>query len=395
MTSTVIEPETGQDVMEFVDSLDREAVRSIESNGAPVSIMEERLRAPASWYAGLLAMPILYKVLFANSLIVMLGAIAGTWVTIETVRSAPDGAFYELAIIFALAGIVLSVAANYLVLRAAFQPLAVLERAALAVKDGDYSARAFEVTFSDPQVAHLAETFNATLDELERDRIELREVASQVVRAQEEERKRISRELHDDTAQILFAQILRITAFKSSPDASLQEVASLLEEMTVEALEGVRRLALELRPPALDDLGLLAALGELAQRISDQTGIPVDYQAHGPKSRMPAEMELVLYRIAQEALMNVAKHAHASHAWLELERFQDQIVLTVRDNGIGFDLPSATRRDDRGVGLGLFGMEERAHLVGGTLDIDTAEGRSTRILARIPINLDDSPRGSS
>jgi two-component system sensor histidine kinase UhpB len=347
---------------------------------------------PDRWYSRLLALPILYKVLFANSAIVMLGALAGTWVTIETVRRAPDGAFYELAILFAIAGIVLSVIANFLVLRAAFQPLAVLEKAALAVKNGDFSARVVEVTFTDPQVAHLAETFNATLDELERDRTELRSLASQVVRAQEEERKRISRELHDDTAQILFAQILRLTALKGSPDSKVQEVASTLEEMTVEALEGVRRLALELRPPALDDLGLLAALGDLAQRISDQTGIPVDYQARGLKGRMPAEMELVLYRIAQEALMNVAKHAHASHAWLDLERSEHEVTLMVRDDGTGFDLASATQRDDRGVGLGLFGMEERAHLVGGTLKIHTEHGQSTSILARIPLEHEATTR---
>jgi two-component system sensor histidine kinase UhpB len=336
----------------------------------------------------LLALPILYKVLFANSAIVMLGAIAGTWVTIETVRRAPEGAFYELAILFAFAGIVLSVIANFLVLRAAFQPLAELEKAALAVKNGDLSARAVEVTFTDPQVAHLAETFNATLDELARDRAELRSLASQVVRAQEEERKRISRELHDDTAQVLFAQILRLTALKGSPDPTVQGAAATLEEMTVAALEGVRRLALELRPPALDDLGLLAALGDLAQRISDQTGILVDYQERGPKGRMPAETELVLYRIAQEALLNVAKHAHASHAWLDLERTEQEVTLSVRDDGIGFDLMAASQRDHRGVGLGLFGMEERAHLVGGSLDISTEPGKSTRILARIPLDRD-------
>jgi two-component system sensor histidine kinase UhpB len=378
--------------MASTESFELDANSSTDRKGAAPAAEQSPGELPSRFYSRLLGLPILYKVLFANSAIVMLGAIAGTWVTIETVRQAPDGAFYELAILFAFAGIVLSVIANYLVLRAAFQPLAELEKTALAVKDGDFSARAIEATFTDPQVAHLAETFNATLDELERDRTELRSLASQVVRAQEEERKRISRELHDDTAQILFAQILRLTALKGSPDAKVQDVASTLEAMTVEALEGVRRLALELRPPALDDLGLLAALGELAQRISDQTGIPVDYQARGLKGRMPAEMELVLYRIAQEALMNVAKHAHASRAWLDLERTEQEVTLSVRDDGSGFDLASATQRDDRGVGLGLFGMEERAHLVGGDLKIDTKQGESTRILARIPLALDGSAR---
>jgi two-component system, NarL family, sensor histidine kinase UhpB len=336
----------------------------------------------------LLGLPIVYKVLFANAAIVMLGAVAGTWVTIEMVRRAPNGTHYGLAIIFVVAGIILSVIVNFLVLRAAFQPLAVLERAALAVKDGDLSARASDGTFTDPQIAHLAETFNATLDELARDRSELRSLASQVVRAQEEERKRISRELHDDTAQILFAQVLRLTALKGSADPGVQETAAKLEAMTVEALEGVRRLALELRPPALDDLGLLAALGDLAQRFSDQTGIPVDYRPTGLRGRMPAETELVLYRIAQEALMNVAKHAQASRVRLDLDRSENEVTLSVRDDGTGFDLASASTRDDRGVGLGLFGMEERAHLVGGSLRIDTAPGMETHIFAQIPFDHD-------
>jgi two-component system sensor histidine kinase UhpB len=336
----------------------------------------------------LLGLPILYKVLVANAAIVMFGALGGTWVTIEMVRRAPHGTYYGLAVLFVFAGIILSVIVNFLVLRAAFQPLAVLERAALAVKNGDLTARAAEVTFTDPQIAHLAETFNATLDELARDRLELRSLASQVVRAQEEERKRISRELHDDTAQVLFAQVLRLTALKSSADPSVQETATKLESMTVEALEGVRRLALELRPPALDDLGLLAALGDLAQRFSDQTGIPVEYRPRGLRARMQAETELVLYRIAQEALMNVAKHAQASQVWLDLVRSEDEVTLSIQDDGIGFDLASASERDDRGVGLGLFGMEERAHLVGGQLKILTSPGNETRIVAQIPLDLE-------
>lgn len=350
--------------------------------------MQHENRRTAMIVRRLLGLPILYKVLVGNAAIVTLGAIAGTWVTIEMVRRAPNGTYFSLAILFVVVGIILSVIVNFLVLRAAFQPLSVLERAAFAVKNGDLSARAEEVTFTDPQIAHLAETFNATLDELARDRLELRSLASQVVRAQEEERKRISRELHDDTAQVLFAQVLRLTALKSSDDPRVQETAAKLEAMTVEALEGVRRLALELRPPALDDLGLLAALGDLAQRFSDQTNIPVDYHPRGLRGRMPAETELVLYRIAQEALMNVAKHAQASHVQIDLDRSPEEVRLSIRDDGSGFDLASATVRDDRGVGLGLFGMEERAHLVGGALSIVTAPGNATQILARVPLDHD-------
>ncbi|MDP9362905.1 MAG: HAMP domain-containing sensor histidine kinase, partial [Chloroflexota bacterium] len=324
-----------------------------------------------------LRLPILYKVLVANAAVVVLGAVAGTWLTVLATRA--DEAAVPLVFAFVLLGVVLSVVVNWLVLRAAFRPLTSLERVAEAVRLGDLSARAEPTPFADPQVAHLAATFNGTLDELERDRAELRSVASQVINAQEEERKRISRELHDDTAQVLFAQLLRLTALKASPNAEVRGTAATLEEMTAEALEGVRRMAMELRPPALDDLGLQATLADLAQRFSEQLGIPIDYQPRGPRGRLPAEVELVLYRVAQEALTNVAKHAGAGRVWIDLDRGPHDVTLSVQDDGRGFEPAEETRRDGRGLGLGLFGMAERVALVGGNFTIWSRPGRGTEI----------------
>jgi len=338
-------------------------------------------------------LPILQKVLIANASIVVLGAIAGTWITSETARSTEGRTFMALAFTFVVIGIVLSVVVNYVVLRAAFRPLATLEAAALAVRQGDLSVRAAPSSFTDPQVAHLAETFNATLDELARDREELRSLASQVIRAQEDERRRIARELHDDTAQVLFAQLLRLTTLKASPDKSIQELAATMEQMTVEALEGVRRLALELRPPALDDLGLSAALGELAQRFSEQLKIPVDYQARGLRGRLPSEVELVLYRVAQEALTNVAKHAEARHVWLDVDRTPTDVSISIRDDGKGFDPDNVASSDGRGLGLGIFGMEERVALVGGRFRIWSAPGHGTEVFAFIPLDADTNTPG--
>lgn len=331
----------------------------------------------------LLRLPILYKVLVANVAIVVLGAVFGTWVTVLATRANQGGA--RLVLGFVVLGVILSVIVNWLVLRAAFRPLTSLGRVAEAVRRGNLSARAESTPFGDPQVAHLAETFNGTLDELEQDRAQLRSVASQVINAQEEERKRISRELHDDTAQVLFAQLLRLTALKGSPNEEIRATAGTLEEMTVEALEGVRRLALELRPPALDDLGLQAALADLAQRFSEQLGMPIDYQARGPRGRLPPEVELILYRVAQEALTNVAKHARATHAWIDLDHGPADVTLSVRDDGRGFDSAVETRRDGRGLGLGLFGMAERVALVGGSFSIWSRPDRGTEIFAFLPL----------
>jgi two-component system sensor histidine kinase UhpB len=335
---------------------------------------------------------IFYKILIANVTIVVIGAIAGTWITIITVRRESDPRFYPLAGIFVLVGIVLSLALNFLALRAAFRPLSRLQRAALAVRQGDFSVRADESAFGDPEIRELAETLNETLDELARDRIVLNHLASQVIRAQEDERRRIARELHDDTAQVLFAQLIRLSALKASDDVTVHDLAESLEQMTSEALESVRRLALELRPPALDDLGLLAALGDLAQRYSDQLEIPVDYEARGDRGRLNPDIELVLYRVAQEALTNVAKHANAAAAWIDLDRTESDVTLSIRDDGDGYDLTNVVDSDDLGLGLGLFGMEERVSLVGGRFRVWSEPGKGTEVFAYIPLSAHPGPR---
>ena len=333
-----------------------------------------------------LSVRIQFKVLLANAVIVVVGALVGTWLTVTTVQAAPEESYRTLAGGFALAGVLLSISVNYLVLRAAFQPLQGLERVTEAVRRGDLSERAEPALFDDPQFSRLAATFNATLDELDRDRHELRALASQVIRAQEQERQRVARELHDDTAQVLFAQLLRLTTLRASPNPEVSQTSADLEQMTVEALESVRRLALELRPPALDDLGLEAALEGLAQRYADQLDIPVDYQARGPRLRLSEEIELVLYRVAQESLTNIVKHAGADKVWIDLDRGVHDLSLSIRDNGVGFD-PEDTETPGRArAGLGLFGMRERAALAGGTLRIWQRPGGGTEVFTFIPLD---------
>jgi two-component system sensor histidine kinase UhpB len=350
------------------------------------SLSDPSRRSRGTVQQRLAALPLLYKVLIANSLIVLAGAVFGTYATVRFVHEDVVPTREWLALIFGAVGLVLSLAVNYWVLRAAFEPLDTLERVATAVRNGDFSARSGPFRFSDPQLARLAETFDQTLDELERDREELRHLAVQVIGAQEEERKRIARELHDDTAQVLFAQLLRVTALKASPNEDLRAAAEAIEDSTVEAIEGVRRLALELRPPALDDLGLREALGDLAQRFSEQLGIQVHYNVTGLRDRLRPEVELMLYRVAQEAMTNVAKHAAATEAWITLVRSGASVTMAIDDNGTGFDPTVPGSRDGRGLGLGLFGMEERVSLVGGTLSITRLEPTGMRILAHVPLD---------
>ena len=326
------------------------------------------------------------RILLSNAAIVVLGAVAGTWLTSVIVRRAPNEMMVPLAGLFAVLGIVLSVLVNIVVLRAALAPLVQLRQAAQAVRSGDLAARAPISAQADVEMTDLAETLNATLDELARDHAQLRSLSSQVVRAQEEERRRIARELHDDTAQLLFAQLLRVTALKSSPIDEVRSAGAELEDSTVEALEGVRRLALELRPPALDDLGLADALADLAQRFLAQSRITIDYRVSGSRARLPADVELVLYRVAQEALTNVAKHARPRAVSMDLDRAQSDVSISIRDDGCGFDPGMQTGHASTGIGLGLFGMQERVNLVGGSFRIWSRPSGGTEVFAFVPLD---------
>jgi two-component system sensor histidine kinase UhpB len=365
-------------------------MKSVQSDPAHPEEEESASGKSAALQEQLLSLPILYKVLIANALIVLAGAVFGTYVTARFVHEDIVPRREGLMLLFGGLGVVLSLAVNYWVLRVAFEPLDSLERVASAVRHGDFSARTEPWRFGDPQLSRFADTFNETLNELQQDREQIQSLADQVIQAQEEERRRISRELHDDTAQVLFAQLLRVTALKHSSDPELRSTAEELEDLTVEAIESVRRLALELRPPALDDLGLHDALADLAQRFEAQLGIPISLKMSGARGRLASEVELVLYRVAQEALTNAGKHARATRIVLELVRSDTGVTMRIEDDGRGFDPALASARDGRGIGLGLFGMEERVGLVGGTLSIDRIDPHGTRITARIPL-IGDTP----
>jgi len=309
---------------------------------------------------------------------------------IEVFHLHLDGRFFPIGLAFAVVFTLTTVLVNWAVLRSVLKPLALLEQAAEAVSHGDYDARTRIDDVTDPQIAHFAATFNATLDQLAVDRARVRDLAAQTLRAQEDERNRIARELHDDTAQMLFAQLMQLSAFRAHATGDAAALAERLEAMTAEALESVRRVALELRPPALDDLGLYAALFDLGQRFADQRGLAVDYSWQGSHARLPATADLAFYRIAQEALTNVARHAGTSTATLTVIRIGEMLTMRVADEGVGFDLETRTAADGR---LGIFGMQERIALVGGSFEVQTAPGQGTIVSARATIA--DGPAGGA
>jgi signal transduction histidine kinase len=207
-----------------------------------------------------------------------------------------------------------------------------------------------------------------------------RETVRRVVEAQESERRRLALELHDETGQALTSILLGLKAIRAAPTSDQAERAeSDLRELVVQALQDVRALAVELRPAALDDFGLGPALERLAHTFGEQTGIETSIESRLDE-RPPPEIETTLYRVVQEALTNVVKHAGAEHVSIIVARRDGHVVATIDDDGRGFD-----DQDVRDDALGLLGMRERLTLVGGSLTVESTPGSGTTISAQAPV----------
>lgn len=234
-------------------------------------------------------------------------------------------------------------------------------------------------------VRSIVNELHRLLEEARRYHSRLQHLSSQVLTAHEAERKRVARELHDDTVQALTSILVRLRLLERSvEEREIKQGLIELRDLTAATLEGVRRLSVDLRPTALDDLGLMAALHSFVKGVTQRWPLRVEITGDGLEGRLPAQVELVLYRVVQEALYNVVKHAQARTAVVRFQRGSAGITVVVEDDGRGFDVEEALSSSERG--LGLFGMKERLALVGGSLHIDSAPGRGSRIVAWVPLN---------
>jgi two-component system sensor histidine kinase UhpB len=222
------------------------------------------------------------------------------------------------------------------------------------------------------EVRELGRVFNEMLERLE---LERRESARRALAAQEGERKRVAQELHDEVGQTLTAVLLQLTDLAERVPPDLREEIVHAQEAARGSLEDVRRVARQLRPEALDDLGLASALASLARRFAAQTGVRVERRIARDLPGLTPDQELVLYRVAQESLTNVARHAHASRIELHVEQHGDGVRLRVLDDGSGLDGAEA--------GHGITGMRERALLVGGELRV--ADRRAGGVEVRLDL----------
>ena len=216
----------------------------------------------------------------------------------------------------------------------------------------------------------------------------LRYYLSQITKVQEEERKRIARDLHDDTSQVLYALSRQVDNFTRDNVALTPNHATFLKELRQQlnnTLEGIRRFTQELRPPMLDDLGLSAALRWQVSDLEKRSGVEAELTVSGIERRCSAEVELIIFRIVQEALRNVEKHAQASRVEVAIEFDEGKTKVSICDNGKGFDLRESLADLPRTGKLGLAGMEERVRLLNGTLKIESKPGEGTRVMIAVPI----------
>lgn len=313
-------------------------------------------------------MPLLWRVFATNAAVL-------TAATLLLVLS-PATVSFPIAVtelIALAAGLGTMLALDLALLRRAFGPLQRLTETMRGVDPLRPGDRA-QVIASDPDVAELTEAFNEMLDRVESER---RESARRALGAQEGERRRIARELHDEVGQVLTAVVLQLDRVQRAVGPQQRSELEEAREAVRGSLEDVRGIARRLRPEALDDLGLSSALAALTNEVARHAGVRVDRALSATLPPLSPEEELVLYRIAQEALTNAVRHSGAARIVVELRPTAAAVELEVRDDGSGFDSAAILE------GAGLRGMRERAVLVGATVNVLSRAGEGTTVRVRL------------
>ena len=252
------------------------------------------------------------------------------------------------------------------------------------VTGGDYDAK---VSLSRiKEIRELGMAFNEMVEQIRRYRAGVRQYVADITRTQEEERKRIARDLHDDTVQSLIAINQRLELLKETLDEPKEARSRLAEikTMVTGAIASVRQFSRDLRPLTLEDLGLTSAMQYLVNQLAQSEGIDVHLKVEGQPENLPADMEVAIYRILQEALNNVKKHAHANQVDVLAQFTEKQVSLSISDNGVGFEVPENMTDFASSGSFGIMGLEERAHLFGGKVIVDSMPQNGTSIHLVIP-----------
>lgn len=331
----------------------------------------------------LLGIPLFYKILIGNAAVVVLATTASSVVLLGILGDVSLFSTLSAMGIGALLGIILSLVVNAVLITLALRPLEQIERTARRVQLGEQSARTHDSPLADHELRRLTRVFNEMLDTLDQSRRREQELAVRLLEAEERQRQRIAKELYDDPAQLLATVLLRLQVEERQADSDLRRRAfERLREEVAEALEGIRRSARRLRPPELDDLGLVPALRALTRTASEISGMEMTLEVEEGLRTPDPEASLALYRVIQEAIANAAVHSHGTRVRVSLQCERDHCVGEVTDDGDGFE--AATVLEQQSSGLGLLAMKERASYVDGSVRVDTSPGQGTRVRVSVP-----------
>jgi signal transduction histidine kinase len=300
----------------------------------------------------------------------------------------PMARFSVLSPILVILAALVSLVAVYLILNYVIRPLRTLGAMAERVAWGDFAAVELPVA-GVQEIRELHGTLRHMVEQIRRYQAGMQNYVTAVTEGQEEERKRLARELHDDTAQSLIGLMQRIKLarrdLKRDPARADERLAEL-EQLSTATWLDVRRFSEALRPAYLEQFGLEPALGTLTEQVGELAGAPqISFTVKGSVRRLRSEVEVALFRIVQEALSNARQHAQATHVDVTLTYDEHSVAVTVADDGCGFDVPKFPAGLAASGHYGLAGIRERTLLVSGHLEIDSAPGRGTRIRVSVPI----------
>jgi signal transduction histidine kinase len=288
--------------------------------------------------------------------------------------------------------LIFTLAALWFGARRIIQPLKELETRSAALAWGDYQAVEYPVG-GIAEIGNLQQTLIHLAHKVQSAQQGLRDYIGAITTGQEEERLRLARELHDDTLQSLIALNQKVQIAARSPQNkdtidSLTEIQNLIEQ----TIQDLRRLTRALRPLYLEDLGLVAALDMLARETSQTNDFPIHFSSQGVEQRLPGPEEIAIYRMAQEGLSNITRHAQASQANLNLTFESGNVVLLITDDGKGFEVPESPAEFAPHGHFGLLGIQERAELIGARLEIYSSPDEGTKLKVSIPIRQKDKSK---
>jgi len=337
----------------------------------------------------MLRISIFDRVLIGNSIIIIFGAVAGTIIT----RQMTLFGNIWLILLFSFVGILITLLVNRAIIRTALHPLHELGDAIEQVHSGQINIPDSLKHYQDPDIHRLVIAIDAMLNRIANHTSQLRAISERAINAQEAERVRIARSLHDDTAQsisMLIIHLERLGHFIPVDEPEITRFVSDAQNVATQLLENLRKIIWDLRPSILDDLGLVSAIRWFARTNLEKVGVKVEFSAGSEVIRLPSHLETMLFRIAQEAISNILRHANAGKVSIRLWMAEACLWLEVKDDGHGFDLERSSEEPVDRKRLGLLGIQERVSLVGGEIKIESSQGSGTCLQVHIPLPVENS-----